>query len=1123
MSRNVNLITSGASLLSGGLDECFTPEDESCVGGIATVTAFARNNTNAEPQVTIQKFDKNSPFVNMHPLQWVVNRLILNQVFGLDVFIGNPSLLLQNKVDSSVSQRDISDLQAFDFPLLLSNSAIAPINSWFAYTKAVHFDQETGLAIASLTSENVPLWVSQVEASRGILNYIAKINRENGCDETMTAYQQYLEKIPILSNRTLDMTNGGIAENQEFLQGQSGPTPTEGTTTCWAPVILYSDVENNYLPFLEAITRHENPPALIVNLEFAYESFPVPQYYEDTNVWVGTCPMDDATYCQHRITVSEDRKQILDVKFVSRSLAELPTELKDAQWNSDISSLRALADDAQLNNPVLGYSGFMPITRIGEYRACQAGECPLGNLYTDAIRWFTDADVAFTSSGGYRGKGWPEGPVRLTELYAGLPFPNTECYGTMSGVSLFKLLNYTTSVSTFEGEDTSNGGRLMQASGMKVTYNTRLEESRLIAVDVWDKVTRSYQPLERLKMYKFATDSFVCGAYDPYPALTGGDFAMDDEIPGVIGEEIVQNIVASYLSQLTEPYDTSIQGRLRNDTSVFEVLNLVQDEDSCPPNTVWGPESLTCFPCPTYEHVTFSDELLEFQTDSDSDDMPSGRVVLVNRETFGVTIQLKSLPRWIKFSEAALLVFGKVDNFDKIPIQLSSGESLVLEFDVLTSSLVSGTDTTALGTVSFGVEDGGSYPGCSGLDATFDISLRVTPAEELNQLDFIRYAGIALMAIAFATTAAFVSWVYFYRNTRIVKVMQPIFLLTVCFGVFILSSSIIPMSLDDGVISEKSCDIACMAVPWLVSMGFTVSFSALFSKLWRINKLFNGKQGFRRIVVTEKDVLAPFAVLFVLNLVFLMTWTFADPLQWERQPVGDEDWNTFGSCVGGTVSIVMSGLLGVVDLGALFLACSQAYQARNISDEFSESKYIGIAIYGWLQIIIVGLPIIFLIDRGNPTAKYFLQVALIFIVSMSMLLIIFVPAFVNFRRQSAEPTGPRVFVTGIERSSADIAINDHSIKQVELDSSDEIESPPREQAHVPFQGSAGRTPVSSIGLAGNGASPVEEPLKSTTSDVLRSKKREIEEKVELGSMKKSVDIMMIKMKECQSDDESTAK
>jgi 2',3'-cyclic-nucleotide 2'-phosphodiesterase (5'-nucleotidase family) len=84
----------------------------------------------------------------------------------------------------------------------------------------------------------------------------------------------------------------------------------------------------------------------------------------------------------------------------------------------------------------------MPVHRSGTYRACQAGECPVGSLFTDAVQCFTNSNVAFTSSGGYHGEGWPKGLVKLTNLYGGLPFPNTKCVGTMSGLSLFKLLDY---------------------------------------------------------------------------------------------------------------------------------------------------------------------------------------------------------------------------------------------------------------------------------------------------------------------------------------------------------------------------------------------------------------------------------------------------------------------------------------------------------------------------------------------------------------------------------------------------------------------------------------------------------------------------------------------------------
>jgi len=45
-----------------------------------------------------------------------------------------------------------------------------------------------------------------------------------------------------------------------------------------------------------------------------------------------------------------------------------------------------------------------------------------------------------------------------------------------------------------------------------------------------------------------------------------------------------------------------------------------------------------------------------------------------------------------------------------------------------------------------------------------------------------------------------------------------------------------------------------MALPWLLSMGFSIAMSALFAKLWRINRLFNASNSFRRVCVNAKDV-----------------------------------------------------------------------------------------------------------------------------------------------------------------------------------------------------------------------------------------------------------------------------
>ncbi|KAG7373154.1 7 transmembrane sweet-taste receptor of 3 GCPR domain containing protein [Nitzschia inconspicua] len=1014
----VNLITSAASLLSGDLEECQTTDDETCQGGVAAVLALARNHTlnslnEPEPYTFIQKFDKNSPFVNMHPLQWVVNRLVLREIFQLEVFISTPSLLLQNKVDSEVSQRDISDLQTHGMPFLLTNADVPSSNSWHEYVKASYFDPKTGLAIASLADHGVPMSITAVEAARGFLNYVAKINKENGCFSERNAYQDYL-----INNPILEIANPSIINNTLANQ-------------CWVTVLLFSDIEARYWPFLEAIIKVDHPPNLIVNLEHTYETFNEPQLYEGTS-WVASCAMNQDNYCQQRIELTEEgedgtrQPRIQNVEFIGQELETLSEELKDDQWRQHILQLRPLADAAEQNNPIVGNTAAMPISRIGEYRACESGECPLGSLFTDAIRWFTGTDIGFTSSGGYRGEGWPGGPVRLTDLYASLPFPNTECAGTMSGLSLYKLLNYTTSVATFEGEKTSEGGRLLQVSGMKVTYNTLLNETRLVAVDVWDLDQKEYAPLDPLKLYTFSSDSYVCGAYDPYPDLTGGDFKMAGEVPAVIGENLVQNIVAEYLGSLEEPWDTESRGRLVNNTSIMTPMKLIQDSTSCPQNYVWDPQSQNCFECPSLDNVVFSDQSLSFQANSGVAVVEGGRILMVNREPIDVIVRFKSKPTWFQFTSAATKDV-EIDRVDNLPISLPSGDSLVLDFSLMTS-LGTGVDRTALGTVSFGVAVGSGFQGCAGKDTTFDVDLRVTPPDNYNYLGNFLYVGVAFATIVFLTSLSFTAFVYINRNTRVIKVMQPMFLVTICWGVAVLGSSMIPLGIDDGMVSESGVEIACMSVPWLLSTGFSLAFSALFSKLWRINKLFNQSSGIQRIVVRGQDVLKPLFILLTINIGLLIAWTVTDPLEWQRFSIDGQEWNTYGQCVGGTASTVFVSLIAAFNFIALVMACVQAYLARNISDEFSESKYIGIAIYGWLQTCLIGVPIIFLIDDGNPTAQYFLQVTMVFVVCMSMVSIIFAPAFVNFKKRS-RGNSHRVSVTGIRPTATRVSQSGEFIKQ----------------------------------------------------------------------------------------------
>ena len=181
-SSRVHLVLSWAPLLSGKLDDCLTPDDDSCEGGVAAVAAFLRHfNAQKEPSLVLPFVDKESPFVQMHPLGWSVNRFIFQYLMEWNVFSSTPSLLTQNRQDFDVSFRDISGMQSQQLPFLLTNVGIPPGNSWHAFSVPVHFDETTGLAILVNWNSNEPLNVPQIQSTVGVLDYIARLNFQNGC------------------------------------------------------------------------------------------------------------------------------------------------------------------------------------------------------------------------------------------------------------------------------------------------------------------------------------------------------------------------------------------------------------------------------------------------------------------------------------------------------------------------------------------------------------------------------------------------------------------------------------------------------------------------------------------------------------------------------------------------------------------------------------------------------------------------------------------------------------------------------------------------------------------------------------------------------------------------------
>lgn len=266
------------------------------------------------------------------------------------------------------------------------------------------------------------------------------------------------------------------------------------------------------------------------------------------------------------------------------------------------------------------------------------------------------------------------------------------------------------------------------------------------------------------------------------------------------------------------------------------------------------------------------------------------------------------------------------------------------------------------------------------------------PVVEFNYIGTgLRAGGLVLCAIILGLSIGFAAWTKYFEKQQVVRASQPIFLMIICAGTLLMGAAIIPMSFDDEKTNVEGLNVACQSIPFLFCMGFTLVFAALFSKMWRVNKLFNNPK-MRRVKVTVMDVCKPLFALLFANILVLAIWTGLSPLIWVRKPISPVE--SVGQCTSdGALPYVV--VLAVLDLGCMIFALYQAYHARKISLEFAESSYIAAAISFILLVCFIGIPSFLL--TNSPQAQFFVMASIDFVICVSLLLFIFVPKE-QFRR-----------------------------------------------------------------------------------------------------------------------------
>lgn len=188
----------------------------------------------------------------------------------------------------------------------------------------------------------------------------------------------------------------------------------------------------------------------------------------------------------------------------------------------------------------------------------------------------------------------------------------------------------------------------------------------------------------------------------------------------------------------------------------------------------------------------------------------------------------------------------------------------------------------------------------------------------------LRYVGLAMMALVLVDCAGLGLWVFLNRKHRVVVASQPHFLYLLIFGAATSSLPIFGISTDENWgFTAEVLGKHCMSIVWLASLGHIITYGALFSKLWRINKVLQ----FSRRQIPSSAVAWPSAALMIAALVVLTLWTILDPLEWVRVELDDVTGESIGQCDSDTMVYYIIAL-GVVMIIPSALTAIMAFKTK---------------------------------------------------------------------------------------------------------------------------------------------------------------------------------------------------
>ncbi|KAH3804277.1 hypothetical protein DPMN_132561 [Dreissena polymorpha] len=273
-------------------------------------------------------------------------------------------------------------------------------------------------------------------------------------------------------------------------------------------------------------------------------------------------------------------------------------------------------------------------------------------------------------------------------------------------------------------------------------------------------------------------------------------------------------------------------------------------------------------------------------------------------------------------------------------------------------------------------------------------------------------AGIGIIF----TIACFVFNV-FWRKHRIVKMSSPNINSILLVGCLLMYVTIVIKTM--ATTSKTVCAVRLFCF-WI---GFATLFGSMFSKTWRVYRIFTNKQMKQKLSLRDKHLLVIIGILVIMETLVLIVWESYSPHHVKEQRLETEDVTTdkgdkvlvFSRVCVSVHSNYFNWTLKIVNGALMALGAFLAWETRQVHIEaLNDSKTIGVCLYNVVILSIVGLFLSMTLD-DKPIVLNGVTSVCLFVGTLVSETLIFLPKILAFYRKPIAT--PQTALTNLQSST----------------------------------------------------------------------------------------------------------